>query len=378
MKPAIEPHKLPSLDWCRAVSIALVLLAHSTYAPGFPAAFTPAIDHWFDLGSIGVRFFFIISGFLITYLLLQEQARTGGISLKNFYIRRALRILPVYFLYLLVLGVGTAYVQSPAAWAANLTFTTNFFWSPFPTSHLWSLGVEEQFYLLWPWFAVLACRRGASALRGLLIIPIVLAPLLRVMACKHWYPDSLAVLFNTGSFFVRCDSLAYGCLGAVLFTQWRSGLEWFFARYVGRVAILGVLLIVTPVGLRLLHVPARVEALTFDSMQAIGFGLLLLQSLFHAGQGFYRALNWPWIRQLGILSYSIYIWQQMFCGGDPAVFGRATNAWWTHFPIWILTALVAACISYFVVEKPLFRLRARFRAEETFDRVGQIPGIPSR
>jgi peptidoglycan/LPS O-acetylase OafA/YrhL len=157
-------------------------------------------------------------------------------------------------------------------------------------------------------------------------------------------------------------------------------LEQVFARYVGPIAVLGVLLIVAPVCLRLLHVPARVEALTFDSMQAIGFGLLLLQSLLQAAHGFYRALNWGWVKQLGVLSYSIYIWQQMFCGGDPTVFGRApaANAWWTHFPIWILTALVVACVSYFVVEKPLFRLRARFRTEESFDRIGRIGGIPSR
>jgi peptidoglycan/LPS O-acetylase OafA/YrhL len=187
---------------------------------------------------------------------------------------------------------------------------------------------------------------------------------IRVLACKHWYPDSLEVLFNTGSFFMRCDSLAYGCLGAVLFTQSRSWLNAFYAGNLGRMAAAGVLLIVAPVALRWIHVPARVEALTFDSMQAIGFGLLLLQSLLFAERGFYRALNWGWVRQIGVLSYSIYIWQQMFCGGDPGIFGRATNAWWTHFPVWLLVALVVANVSYYVVEKPLFRLRAKFRVEE--------------
>ena len=149
MPPDKTSTKLPSLDGWRAVSIGLVLVQHSTMAAGFPPALTPWIKR-FDLGSLGVQFFFVISGFLITWLLLQEQARHGRISLKHFYLRRALRILPVYFFYLFVLGCLTRYEQPGYLWAANLTFTTNYFWPPEGTAHFWSLGVEEQFYLLWP------------------------------------------------------------------------------------------------------------------------------------------------------------------------------------------------------------------------------------
>jgi peptidoglycan/LPS O-acetylase OafA/YrhL len=155
--------KLPSLDGWRAVSIALVLIAHSKYAAGFPAMLGSALDGFnangIAPGSLGVRFFFVISGFLITWLLLQEQAKHGVISLKHFYLRRALRILPVYFLYLFVLGFLTHYSQPASDWLTNLTFTTNYFWPPEPTAHLWSLGVEEQFYLLWPGLLVLLLHR---------------------------------------------------------------------------------------------------------------------------------------------------------------------------------------------------------------------------
>jgi peptidoglycan/LPS O-acetylase OafA/YrhL len=223
--------KLPSLDGWRAVSIALVLLLHSSYAPGFLSRF-----HWpimrFDAGDLGVRFFFVISGFLITFLLLQEHAKHDAISLKHFYMRRALRILPVYFFYLFVLGFLTRYSQAPSAWLANATFTTNFFGTPWSTGHLWSLGVEEQFYLLWPWFLVVVLNRqeGCSKLLKILIVPLFVAPLVRMINYELWYPVTLEFLFQRASFFARFDSLAYGCLAAILFVHWRKPLEIFYKK----------------------------------------------------------------------------------------------------------------------------------------------------
>ena len=149
-----KPVRFPSLDGWRAVSILLVLAEHSKNTVGFPKSFGSVFNLFVD-GSLGVRFFFVISGFLITHLLLQEQKLTQCISLKNFYIRRALRILPVYFVFLLVifmLQTFTRWHQPANIWVGNLTFTTDFaaFTDPIPgrstTEHLWSLAVEEQFY----------------------------------------------------------------------------------------------------------------------------------------------------------------------------------------------------------------------------------------
>jgi len=355
-------HKLPSLDGWRAVSIAGVLLEHSTITTGFPIVLKPAIFIWLQPGNLGVRFFFVISGFLITYLLLQEQAKHGFISLNNFYFRRALRILPVYFLYLGVLGFFTKYSQNATAWLANLTFTTNFLTIPHPTDHLWSLGVEEQFYLLWPWLLVMVSngQNDRSKLLKMLFVPLMVAPVVRMLDCKQWYPEALHFLFQGGSFFARFDSLSYGCLTAVLFINWRDPVETFFRRHSSQIAWAGVALILAPVGLRLLHLPGSLEALGFESMQAIGFSLLLLQSMLYPKRGFYRFLNWKWVSHIGILSYSIYIWQQMFCGTSESVFG-VKEAWWVSFPVWILVALMAAHASYYLLEKPLLALRSRLR-----------------
>src|ERR1017187_6342941 len=145
--------RLPSLDGWRAISIMMVLGAHAEHTNGFPNAFH-AIFKWLFDGTLGVLFFFVISGFLITWLLVFENDRSGHINLKHFYARRALRILPVYYAFILTLvclQLFTVYTQSVSAWIGNLTFTTNFVTANvWPSGHLWSLSVEEQFYLLWP------------------------------------------------------------------------------------------------------------------------------------------------------------------------------------------------------------------------------------
>ena len=131
VKPQKEKLNLPSLDGWRALSIALVLLEHASRTMWFPTAFIPFVQH----GGLGVRFFFVISGFLITWLLLKENEFTGSVNLRNFYLRRALRIFPIYFLYLFVLSSLTSFSQSSYAWVANLTFTTDFYQEARATTH---------------------------------------------------------------------------------------------------------------------------------------------------------------------------------------------------------------------------------------------------
>jgi peptidoglycan/LPS O-acetylase OafA/YrhL len=147
---------LPSLDGLRAVSILLVILGHGVGTGKSQLDLhSPVLEKlFFSHSAIGVRTFFIISGFLITTLLLREKSNFGYISLPAFYTRRCLRILPAFFFYLLVIVVldRTGFVQLPAG---NLlyavTYTMNFNPNPYwYTGHFWSLSVEEQFYLLWP------------------------------------------------------------------------------------------------------------------------------------------------------------------------------------------------------------------------------------
>ena len=157
------PHRIPSLDGCRAISILLVVVSHLCETPAFHA-FDPYARLMFHFGPFGVEVFFVISGFIITTLLLNEEHSHGFVSIKGFYIRRAFRIWPAAYAYLLVVAVlAWNHVISVAphhffyagTFLMNHVQEMNWF-----TAHFWSLAIEEQFYVLWPIVFLLTARRG--------------------------------------------------------------------------------------------------------------------------------------------------------------------------------------------------------------------------
>ena len=198
--------RIPSLDGLRALSICCVLFAHLCGTRGFlPVASTRFTG---DLGNLGVRIFFVISGFLITGLLLKEH-RGGGISLKRFYLRRTLRIFPAAFLFI---GVAACLFPLRSGDLAHaLTYTSNYHpvhaWT---MGHLWSLSVEEQFYLLWPAVVLLLAPVGA---KWAALAAVVAAPLLRTVAYFHLGMSNEAV---GEQFQFAMDAIAAGCLLALL------------------------------------------------------------------------------------------------------------------------------------------------------------------
>jgi peptidoglycan/LPS O-acetylase OafA/YrhL len=366
--------RLPSLDGWRAISILVVLGSHTKDTSGFPAENWSFFQHAFD-GHLGVRFFFVISGFLITWLMLVENERTGTVNLRHFYVRRALRILPVYLVYLGVLAVLQAFTpfhQSVLGWVGNLTFATNYFHVTHVSDHLWSLAVEEQFYLIWP--ALFVFFRPQESWRkclGLLGLTLVVAFLNRFFLGQASDSDRLLQrVFHEWSFFNNVDSLAVGCMAAVLLARAPAELGRRMETSPRLILITGAALISLPVMLS--HLPDSValpsalqsglHTITLcagRSLQSIGFALLMVQSVLLAKWGIYKGLNNPLLAQLGVLSYSIYIWQQLFCT-RPEVFGLP-DVWWMRYPLWFVPVLIVACVSYYGLERPLLQLRHRFR-----------------
>jgi len=209
-KRAADGGKIPSLDGLRGVSIILVLIGHAVPAGTWftgPHAF--ALRAIFLHSDLGVRAFFVISGYLITDLLLNERSRSGTISLRLFYARRALRILPAFFLYvgaialLDILGVVPVPNRS---WLYALTYTVDFVPVTWVLGHLWTLSVEEQFYLLWPVVMKLAKLRtcGVAA-----VIAIFAAPVTHVVLRHH------GVHVMPTAFPLQCGPIAMGCLVAI-------------------------------------------------------------------------------------------------------------------------------------------------------------------
>jgi peptidoglycan/LPS O-acetylase OafA/YrhL len=369
--------RLASLGGWRAISIALVLGCHCRNTYGFPKVADSLFDWLFD-GFLGVQFFFVISGFLITFLMVLENDQAGRVSIRHFYVRRALRILPVYFAFMLALiglQLFTAYHQSPTTWIGNFTFTTDFVTTTVWTSgHLWSLSVEEQFYLLWPPIFVWGITKCNRLIFCLSALPILIAPICRALTVMVWnehhcpsfllpyYPVItvlLKPLLSYYSFFNYFDSLAVGCMGAVLFARQRFQVETYLKtnRLTSMMAALALILI--PYTLRKLALFGSLVWPLGYTLEALGFVILLLQSIVSPQAGFNRALNWPWVSRIGVLSYSIYIWQQIF-SAPPQAYGMQP-VWWLSFPGWLVPVFTVALVSYYGFERPLLKLRSRFR-----------------
>ena len=296
------------------------------------------------LGALGVRVFFVISGFLITTLLLREIDREGTIHLPKFYIRRTLRIFPPYYAFLLLVWIAIATrhiaVGSISFWPA-WTYTSNFF----PTDawvigHSWSLSVEEQFYLVWPVSLALAGRRRATQLA---IAMLILAPIIRYILYLTSGVGGPAVNFNF-------DFLAAGCCLA-LFWPKLIAMPFWSRRWAG-VAVTAL-----SIAVLLLHAHFSLpdggryvsELLFLQPFEAAALALIVAWCVVRPQSVIGRLLNLRPVALVGVLSYSIYLWQQVFF--RPGVKLNPLLA--------VLGTLVAATASYVFVERPALQLRHR-------------------
>jgi len=225
------------LDGLRAIAVILVLLGHGRRTAGFPDA-QPL--RWLgQVGSVGVEIFFVLSGFLITVLMLREIERTGRLSLRAFYLRRILRIVPAYVCLLIAVAsleyFGLSHPQRKD-WVGALTYTVNFVpGRDWDLGHCWSLSIEEHFYLAWPLLvaALPVAWRGRAAAGG-----IVLSIGSRLIVL--WIAPKLSILADDWT-FCRLDGIAAGCLLAVWAWQGRPILGWMTScRWVGPFAVLGL------------------------------------------------------------------------------------------------------------------------------------------
>src|SRR5579863_8987346 len=219
MKPASPGARIPSLDGLRAISILFVLAAHEYESRPIFSSRTLLSDVLWLHGSTGVSIFFVISGFLITGLLLREEDKTGRISLRKFYIRRVFRILPPFYAYavfVLILGwLGLAGISVlrgyDALWAMLFTWDYNPKVSSWLFAHTWSLSIEEQFYLLWPATLVVLGRKKSTYVAAALIVA---APALRILTALLLPVDQVQRI--TSMLHTRVDMLMFGCLLALM------------------------------------------------------------------------------------------------------------------------------------------------------------------
>lgn len=339
------PARIPSLDGLRAFSISLVLLFHLLGTRNFLQLSEDDLP--FDIGNFGVVIFFVISGYLITTLLLTEMERSGTVSLPRFYFRRTARIFPTYYAYLFIIFLVSllGHVTLPT-WdmIRALTYTSNFADSVTVLRHTWSLSVEEQFYLLWPaTLKYLGRRRALIGAFGF----VLFAPVFRVG------------LFFTGHYHGALfpavgDSIAIGCLLAGFRTELEA--HSLYARLMrSRLFILVPVILLWVLWAR--HILILSHAV-FQSMENVLIALCLHRCLMFPGDAVGRILNSRPLVYIGTLSYSIYVFQQPFLN-------RESTWFFASFPINLVCAAGAALAAHYLVEQPVLAWRARFDKRAT-------------
>lgn len=344
---------MPALDGLRALSVVCVILFHQTI-PGF------------SLGWSGVFLFFVLSGFLITGILL--DSKHNSYFLKNFYFRRALRIFPIYYLTLICV-FAVSYFKSnlpPVNWFLFVFYFQNYaqgsssFSLPPPTlNHTWTLAVEQQFYLLWPLFIWIFSKR---ALLLICFTVICTAPLIRFYLLAK--TGILALAFTP----LPCVADAL-CMGSFLAILYRSRLSIQVINWGSLLIFLflsaALVYVIFSHGINKFWNPSDYlgpnKSVLFYSMLSAAFVCLIALSISGVIPWLTQFLSLSPLRAVGKVSYGAYLYHWpilLWTEGCPLVFGSV------HIPVWILQWVLIAfssTCSYFLIEKPLLAIKKRFQ-----------------
>jgi peptidoglycan/LPS O-acetylase OafA/YrhL len=340
---------IPSLDGLRALSFMLVFVAHcglEAYVPG----------------GLGVTVFFFLSGYLITTLMRVEFANNASINFRHFWLRRALRILPPFYLVLIAAILGALAFDPPGtlsgpAVAAQLLHVTNY-WiiyhdyagQPAGTGVYWSLAVEEHFYLLFPWLYFGMQKLKLPRFRQALLLWALCGLILlwRYLLVYHFDVWMNRTYMATDT---RVDSILFGCALAV----WRNPMldeltlnvrRWKYALLPGALGILALCVLIRDPGFR---------ETTRYSLQGIALTFIFIAAIHFPQWPPFRVLNWRPVAFVGLLSYSLYLLhfavifavQRMLPGLSPLPQGVASFA----------VSMGLAWAIYILIEKPCARLR---------------------
>ena len=345
LRSSLAGPKIPCLDGMRGIAAWSVVFYHMK----FP----------FGLGSQAVEFFFVLSGFLITWLLLVEEDRRGVVSLRDFYIRRSLRIFPPFYVYWLVSLLVMIAAKWPIPWGVMWSaffYVSNWYHAihgapSSPVSHCWSLGLEEQYYLLWP--AAFVALRYFHRSRTIWVGAMVVLVWARRTQClmQEGSGDYVYHALDT-----RADHVLVGTWTAL-------AIHGGALRPLCRLFALSSWLIIPTLALLLLQF-SQDHLEDWRGLMGVGaiiepvlFMALVLQLLCHPNAAGVRWLNSAPMLHLGALSYSTYLWHQLPVGGaryklanlDPLVRNTITLA----------AVAFLAHASYYLVERPSLRLKDR-------------------
>lgn len=365
-QPARFQH-YPALDGVRAIAIMTVMCYHLIWL-------IPYFEYYAGGGFLGVDIFFVLSGFLITSILLKEHGRTGAINLKHFFIRRFFRLAPAFWLFLVLLYIFGNYILAPGD--ANIIYSDNNFAYAFfyvmniykaatdgvtgNLNHTWSLAIEEQFYILWSLILLKAFTENRSRKTIAYGTAAFIVILVAVRALRTWIGTDVAVLYySTES---RIDSLLIGCLASMIFC-WRLVPDSFFrSKFFGYLTLAAAIASVCIMSSFLWTSVSLYYG--FISLFAAAIAVIILWLVTREKTPVHYVLASAPFRWIGFLSYSLYLWHY-------ASFEFAKNTFDSvpeRVGAGVVISFIAAAGSYYLVEKPFLRLKDRLgtkRQEQT-------------
>lgn len=310
------------------------------------------------LSILGVHVFFVLSGYLITRLLQTEHERAGRIDLVAFYRRRCFRIFPAAFTYIIVIALLVPASRSALLYAATYTVSYHLFTTPDIFWHLWSLSVEEQFYLLWPLALLLGYRRRARIAWLAMLVAAMFRLVIALSPAHYPFP------YLHYSFPGTMDSIAAGCLLAIYERQIRERWRWMAE---SPVIVIAVPLTAWVLGALCWGNDTSLAARSITVLWgAVPLMIALWVFLLVERQDW--ILNNPVASTIGVLSYSLYLWQQAFTVGHK------------YSPVAAVLMLGSCAVaSYLLIERPMLKLGASLKSRKPLrEHVGADLVAPAR
>jgi peptidoglycan/LPS O-acetylase OafA/YrhL len=352
--PVANSQRLLGLDGLRAIAVLLVIAYHCIISSPdlYPIYWLRAVAN--RLG-FGVDIFFVLSGFLITHLLLNEEQKFGRINLLSFYFRRFFRICPPAFAYLLILmlltSIGFLHISKndfiyPALFISNYIIP-----NAEELSHYWSLAVEQQFYIIWPTLLILIKNK-----RSRLILVSVLIFCSPVWKAIYLYNLDVMEMKNIWRFDMNYGKLLVGCLLALLVSNKRINSQFLSKGIMQHKNILyfsiaGIIFSLSPP----IFIHSSILIKSYAELFSWICVAVIINFIIQVSNNtwFNKMINSAVFTWVGQVSYSLYIWQQLFCWlGE-----TSQDSLIKSIPINIFLSFGCAALSFYFIEKPFLRIR---------------------
>ena len=354
---------MPALDGVRAVAILIVMVYHLEWL-------IPDLHPYVKGGFLGVDVFFVLSGFLITSILLSEREKTGEISLKNFYVRRCLRLIPAFWLFLVGIyffgsfllpkfQAGLVYGRNDFLYA--LTYTMNWFSATNPgfdsnLNHSWSLAIEEQFYIIWSLILFWAVSAKWKHNQILFLTIGLIAFLCVSRAIRAGMGTDWRILYYSTD--TRIDSLLMGCAASMLFV-WKvfpcdvTKRRWF-----------KLLLLASVIGstVMLFSFSHENSGLYIAGLPVFTISIAVMLYWLASGENtaIHKLLSMTAMRWIGSISYSLYLWHYLVYEYAKKEFIPSGS----QIFVAVGLAFAMAAVSYYLIEKPFLRLKFQINSKQ--------------